>query len=92
VRTTVSSGVLYCGNVQGVGFRFTARRIAARFPVTGFVENLADGRVRVVVEGEAPHIEGFLAAVQDALGSYIDGVEQTAGTPTGTWGTFSIRH
>jgi acylphosphatase len=83
--------ILYRGMVQGVGFRFTASRMAARFQVTGFVENLADGRVRLVAEGDTPQIEGFLAAIQDALGAYIDGEEQTTGAPTYTFRSFSVR-
>jgi len=83
--------VLYRGTVQGVGFRFTASRIAVRFQVTGFVENLADGRVRLVAEGRCPQIEGFLAAIQEALGAFIDGAEQTTGAATYTFRTFSIR-
>ena len=34
--------VIFRGRVQGVGFRYTARRIAARYDVTGFVRNLPD--------------------------------------------------
>ena len=40
--------IFFSGTVQGVGFRFTAERLARRFPVTGFVRNLEDGRVEVV--------------------------------------------
>ena len=43
--------VYYAGNVQGVGFRYTARCAAAGLDVTGFVRNLPDGRVHLVVEG-----------------------------------------
>src|SRR5262249_24196810 len=43
--------VHYSGHVQGVGFRYAARSIAGKYAVTGFVQNLSDGRVRLVVEG-----------------------------------------
>ena len=42
----------YEGRVQGVGFRYTARRIAAGFDVAGYVRNLADGRVELVASGD----------------------------------------
>ena len=32
--------VYYFGRVQGVGFRYTARSLARRFEVAGFVRNL----------------------------------------------------
>ena len=37
--------VVYAGRVQGVGFRATAREIAADFAVTGWVRNQPDGTV-----------------------------------------------
>ena len=39
------------GRVQGVGFRYTAHNIARRHDVTGYVKNLTDGRVELVMEG-----------------------------------------
>lgn len=45
--------VRYRGRVQGVGFRYTARSIAQSYAVTGYVKNVADGSVELVVEGRA---------------------------------------
>ena len=56
--------VYYSGQVQGVGFRATAERIAKDFPVTGWVKNLADGRVQLLAEGPSDAIEAFLKAVR----------------------------
>ena len=52
--------VLYAGHVQGVGFRYTVQRLARGYSVTGFVRNLSDGRVELVVEGESGEVDGFL--------------------------------
>ena len=58
--------VFFSGMVQGVGFRFTADRLARRFPVTGFVRNLADGRVEVVAEGDEAVLVEFLTAIRES--------------------------
>ena len=43
--------VVYGGEVQGVGFRYTARSLADGLGVAGGVENINDGTVRLVAEG-----------------------------------------
>jgi acylphosphatase len=39
------------GYVQGVGFRYYTRSMANRLGVRGYVQNLPDGTVKVVCEG-----------------------------------------
>ena len=58
--------VLYSGHVQGVGFRYMARTVAAGFDVTGTVRNLPDGRVELVAEGLKSELEAFRQAIRDA--------------------------
>jgi len=58
--------IFYSGHVQGVGFRFTVKRVATGFEVTGVVRNLPDGRVELVAEGERDELEAFRAAIPDA--------------------------
>src|SRR5439155_885059 len=41
--------VHYSGRVQGVGFRYTAQGLAADYAVAGYVRNLANGDVELVV-------------------------------------------
>ncbi len=57
---------LYAGRVQGVGFRYSVRRLACGFEVTGFVRNLADGRVELVVEGDEVELREFLDAISSS--------------------------
>ena len=83
--------VYYSGRVQGVGFRYTVRNLAARFRVTGFVKNLPDGGVQLVAEGPPEEIEKLLSAVRQALGRYIVEAEETTGEAAGRFRGFDIR-
>ena len=58
--------ILYSGQVQGVGFRYTVKTVAAGFEVTGMVRNLPDGRVELVAEGGADELNAFRQAIRDA--------------------------
>lgn len=51
------------GRVQGVGFRWFVHRHAARMRLSGWAENLADGRVEVVASGP----DSALAELEDLL-------------------------
>ena len=58
--------IFYSGHVQGVGFRYTAKAVAAGFEVSGIVRNLSDGRVELIAEGAREELEAFRAAIRDA--------------------------
>lgn len=58
--------VLYTGRVQGVGFRYACKQVALGFEVTGTVRNLDDGRVELILEGEAGELKEFQQAVREA--------------------------
>lgn len=83
--------VWFTGHVQGVGFRYTTRQVAKEFEVTGFVGNLADGRVLVEVAGEGKEVEEFIAAVQDRMHGYIRRVERSPLPAAPTHQGFTIR-
>ncbi len=58
--------IFYSGRVQGVGFRYTAKTVAAGFEITGIVRNLDDGRVELVAEGARAELEAFRQAIREA--------------------------
>lgn len=65
--------VYYAGDVQGVGFRATARWVARLHPaVRGWVRNLADGRVELLADGPAAAVEAFLADVRGRMADHIE--------------------
>ena len=45
------------GQVQGVGFRWFVHRHAARLRLSGWAQNLPDGRVEVVASGPDENLE-----------------------------------
>ena len=47
------------GRVQGVGFRYSAVEVATNVGVSGYVKNLQNGDVELVVQGEPHKIESF---------------------------------
>jgi acylphosphatase len=63
--------VIFSGEVQGVGFRYTSNRIAGRYNVAGYVRNRPDGTVEMFVQGPNAEVEGCLQDIQDAFAGYI---------------------
>ena len=82
--------VLYTGHVQGVGFRYTARRIAQGYSISGFVRNLSDGRVELVAEGSAAELDKFLAEIATTMSDHIRHVDMQSGRATGNFHSFEI--
>ena len=83
--------VYYSGSVQGIGFRYTAERIANSLKLTGWTKNLADGRVEVMIEGSEQDLELFLHKINDVLKGYTRDVETQWGEATGEFNGFDIR-
>jgi len=81
-----SRRVLVRGVVQGVGFRPFVYRIAHEGKLAGFVRNLGDAGVEIVVEGPSQTVQSFLAALKTEAPplSRIDDVDVSRSEPTGT--------
>jgi acylphosphatase len=85
--------VLYSGRVQGVGFRYTARAIAQRFAVRGFVRNLPDGRVELLAQGPPKELTAFLQEVREHFQTHIrDEKQDKQPARSGEFSGFEIRH
>lgn len=59
--------ILFRGRVQGVGFRYTTSSIAKRHPIVGYVKNLPDGSVELVVDGEPSAIIQLVDEIESAF-------------------------
>ena len=80
------------GRVQGVGFRYFTAEVARREGVTGWVRNLADGRVDAYVEGEAEAVTRVERALrQGPRSARVEAVEVATLDPGGGFLDFTIR-
>jgi acylphosphatase len=79
------------GRVQGVGFRFFVEDVARREGVSGYVRNLADGRVEALVEGDVMSVGRVEAALwQGPRGARVDAVTTDEVAPSGRATGFRI--
>lgn len=87
--------LLVFGQVQGVNFRTATRGRAAALGLRGWVENLADGRVRIVAAGPKTRLQALLEwcyhGVANARVEAIDARWEVADPTAEDEATFHIR-
>ena len=83
--------ILYSGNVQGVGFRWSTASAIRGLPISGYVKNLPDGRVELVLEGEERDNDEAARRIRDVMSAYIRSEATETGPPTGEYEGFGIR-
>lgn len=83
--------VWFEGRVQGVGFRFKTTRVASGFDVTGFVENLDDGRVHLVAVGDESEVRAFAAEIRKVMDCFIKNYEEKTDTSDQSYKGFYIK-
>jgi acylphosphatase len=52
--------LLIKGEVQGVFYRATAKKIADQLNLSGWIKNTKEGNVEVMISGDEPQLEKFL--------------------------------
>jgi acylphosphatase len=83
--------VVVHGQVQGVFFRDSTRRLAQQHGVAGWVSNRWDGTVEAVLEGEADAVERRCAFCRAGpRGAQVESVEVSEEEPEGLQG-FQVR-
>jgi acylphosphatase len=84
---------LISGKVQGVFFRATARDVARRLGLSGWVKNLPDGRVEVLCCGEKDKVDRMVEWCRKGpSGAYVTDVEIEWREPTEDFDRFEIRY
>ncbi|HUS74195.1 MAG TPA: acylphosphatase [Sedimentisphaerales bacterium] len=63
--------IIFTGRVQGVGFRFTAFRIANRYKLTGFVRNSPGGTVEMLAQGLSEDIDDCIREIKESFSGYV---------------------
>ena len=80
------------GRVQGVGFRYTARQLAHKYDVTGWVKNEYDGSVTLVLQSNSnTDFECFLRDLNDGW-IRIEHMESRELVPIENERTFTVRY
>jgi acylphosphatase len=67
----VQAHIIYSGVVQGVGFRFTVQRYALSLDLTGWVKNLPNGSVEILVNGPEENIQELCQNIEEYFKAYI---------------------
>jgi acylphosphatase len=60
----IRATLIISGDVQGAGYRAFVMDIARKTGLVGFIENMPDGTVKVVCEGEKNLIEKFVSGIK----------------------------
>lgn len=67
----IARHIIFIGRVQGVGFRFTALRMANRYKLTGLVRNLFDGTVEMLAQGPSDDVDNCIRDIKESFDTYI---------------------
>jgi acylphosphatase len=80
------------GQVQGVGYRWFVRRLAAQLGVSGWVANQADGSVLVVAEGPPATLHDLLDQLhRGPSGAHVQSIAEEWLPAGGAFAGFDIR-
>jgi acylphosphatase len=87
----VSDHIWFSGRVQGVGFRWTTRRLAIGRGLTGWVRNCSDGRVEALFAGPRQAVDAVIAGLQDHFGSNLESIERIPAPDAAACSGFEVR-
>jgi len=67
----IAKSIIFIGRVQGVGFRFTARRAANRRQLTGYVRNMPNGSVEMLAQGRSEDVDDCIQDLKEYFAGYL---------------------
>lgn len=81
------------GRVQGVGFRYYTRKTANKYAINGWVKNMEDGTVEVVLAGAEKAVLKMMEKLKDGPSSArVTGMEEIPIDRTdGDFQSFTVR-
>lgn len=68
--------LLFQGKVQGVWFRSKSKNLADKHKIKGWVKNLANGKVEMVIESQPEKIDAFLIELEKNFKNNIFKIEK----------------
>jgi acylphosphatase len=86
----IAKYITFTGRVQGVGFRFTARRAAQRRQLTGYVRNVPNGSVEMLAQGRPEEIDDCIQDIKEYFSGYIKEVKIEEIPPDSKYTDFDI--
>ncbi|MBQ3915049.1 MAG: acylphosphatase [Ruminococcus sp.] len=66
---------IFSGDVQEVGFRSTACRLARELFITGWVKNLWDGTVEMEAQGFSGDIDALISGLRQQLFIMVENIQ-----------------
>lgn len=90
----IRASIVARGKVQKVGYRDLVQDVARSKGIKGYVENLRDGNVRIVCEGEKEVIDEFMKAIKVDIGLIrVESIELSeVSKATGEFQFFDIKY
>ena len=82
--------IYFYGRVQGVGFRYTCQQTAAKYDVAGWVKNLPDRSVEMIVEGTTAELRNYVQDVCDSTHGRVDDRKITKSEATDEFDSMTI--
>lgn len=89
--TAVRWHIFFSGRVQHVGFRYTAFYFARELQLTGWVDNLSDGRVEMEVQGERTRLRRLVIRLKSHAPIRIEHMDIREIVPDPSERRFAVR-